>query len=156
VTIIPAGPAHLAVLEGLHAQCFDDGWTAEDFGRLLATPGTAALIALDGAEPVGLALTRAAADECELLTIGVLPAVRRRHVGRALLEASLATARSQGAVSYFLDVAEDNPAACRLYYSVGFTQVGRRPNYYRRAGAGVAALVMALDLHGNEQSPGGG
>ncbi len=151
MTVVPAGPAHAAVLQGLHGQCFDEGWTAEDFGKLLATPGTFALIALEGAEPAGLALCRGAADECELLTIGIVPAFRRRHLGRDLLQASLVEARRRGAARYFLDVAEDNQAACRLYYSVGFTQVGRRPNYYRRPGAGVAALVMALDLQGGEQ-----
>ncbi len=155
MTIVPAGPAHAAVLEGLHGQCFDEGWTAADFTRLLATPGTFALIALDGGEPAGLALIRGAADECELLTIGVTPAFRRRRFGRELLATSLVEARARGVARYFLDVAEDNPAACRLYYSVGFTQVGRRPNYYRRAGAGVAALVMALDLQGGEQSAAG-
>jgi len=101
-------------------------------------------------------LVRVAADECELLTIGVAPAFRQRRFGHDLLTASLGEARARGVASYFLDVAEDNLAACRLYCSVGFTQVGRRPNYYRRPGAGVAALVMALDLQGNEQSPGGG
>lgn len=156
MTIVVAGPAHAAVLEGLHRQCFAEGWTSDDFGRLLATPGTAALIALDGDEPAGLALIRAAADECELLTIGIIPAKRRRRLGRALLGASLSAARDVGVVTYFLDVAEDNQAACRLYYSLGFTQVGRRPNYYRRPGAGVAALVLALDLQAREQSPGGG
>lgn len=148
MTIVAAGPAHLAVLEALHGRCFGEGWTADDFGRLLATPGTSALIVLAGAEPAGLSLTRMAADECELLTIGIMPAFRRRRLGHVLLGASLAAARAAAAATCFLDVAEDNQAACLLYYSVGFIQVGRRPNYYRRAGAGVAALVLALDLQG--------
>lgn len=152
MSIVAAGPAYAAVLEGLHGQCFADGWTAEDFGRLLATPGTFAMIAMVADEPAGLALCRLAADECELLTIGIIPLFRRRRLGGELLAATLALARARGAARYFLDVAEDNSAACRLYYSAGFTQVGRRPNYYRRGGAGVAALVMAVDLAPFEQS----
>ncbi len=150
--VVTAGPAHVAVLEGLHGQCFDEGWTAEDFGRLLATPGSFALIGAAGGEPAGLALCRVAADECELLTIGIIPFYRRRRLGGQLLAATLAEARTRGAARYFLDVAEDNTAAFHLYYSAGFTQVGRRPNYYRRGGAGIAALVMAVDLAGAEQS----
>lgn len=152
MTIVPAGPAHAAVLEALHAACFDDGWSAGDFVRLLDTPGSFALIAMAGSEPAGLAFCRVAVDECELLTIGVMPEFRRRHLGLLLLNATFTMARGCGAVRYFLDVAEDNLAACALYYSVGFTRVGRRPNYYRRAGAGVAALVLALDLGRIEES----
>jgi len=152
MTLVPAGPAHAAVLEALHAACFDDGWPAGDFVRLLETPGCFALIAMVADEPAGLAVCRAAVDECELLTIGVIPEFRRRHLGFSLLNATFATARGHGAVRYFLDVAEDNLAACALYCSVGFAQVGRRPNYYRRAGAGVAALVLALDLGPIEES----
>lgn len=155
MTVVAVGLAHAAVLEALHGQCFDAGWSADDFARLLATPGTAALLALDGEEPAGLALTRVAADECELLTICTMPSMRGRGLARALLGASLTAACAGGAATCFLDVAEDNQAALALYYSFGFAQVGRRANYYRRAGSGVAALVLALDLQVYQQSADG-
>jgi len=47
-----------------------------------------------------------------------------------------------GARRVFLEVAEDNWAARRLYAALGFAPVGRRRNYYRRGQDFVAALTM--------------
>ncbi len=66
--------------------------------------------------------------------MGVLPAWRRRGIGRALLDAVVAEAGARGIASIVLEVAADNEAARRLYAALGFVQVGRRPRYYRRAG----------------------
>jgi ribosomal-protein-alanine N-acetyltransferase len=47
----------------------------------------------------------------------------------------------------FLEVAEDNAAARRLYESYGFKQIGRRPGYYKRPGGpAMAALTMRCNL----------
>jgi ribosomal-protein-alanine N-acetyltransferase len=43
----------------------------------------------------------------------------------------------------FLEVAEDNTVAQRLYTAYGFAMVGRRPDYYRtRHGPPIAALTL--------------
>ncbi|GAA0596149.1 N-acetyltransferase [Caenispirillum bisanense] len=147
--LIAVGAAHAGVLAVLHEAAFGVGeaWTTGDFAALFDTPGTFGWIAQvgtgQGPQPVALVLARAVADEAEILTIGSLPRARRRGIGRSLLRAAAAEAATRGAERLFLEVAVDNEAALGLYRAAGFTEVGRRKDYYRRPTGGSAdALVM--------------
>jgi ribosomal-protein-alanine N-acetyltransferase len=135
----------------LHAQCFaalqERAWAAEEFAQLLATPGCFGLLSIADGQPVGLALARVAADEAEILTLGVMPQARRRGRGSLLLSTLARRCRRRGAQSLFLDVAEDNLPARYLYERHGFTVVGRRDAYFDRGKQGrAAALIMRLDF----------
>jgi ribosomal-protein-alanine N-acetyltransferase len=142
-----AGALDVVTLAALHAACFEDRWDAAAMAALLAVPGTAALIAVVGERPVGFIMTRAAAGEAEILTIGVDPSFRRRTLGTQLIEAACAGVARAGAATMFLEVAEDDPGAQRFYGSAGFRPVGRRRRYYRRRdGRRVDALVLRRAL----------
>ncbi|MEL6765718.1 MAG: GNAT family N-acetyltransferase [Pseudomonadota bacterium] len=120
-------------------------FSADDyFGFAFVEPGvTAPAIIADADLALCVAVLRFAADEAEILTLGVVPEARRRGLGTALLAASIAIAEGCGAASIFLEVAEDNDAARALYAAAGFEEVGRRDGYYeRRDGSRVAALVL--------------
>ncbi len=149
-TIRRVGVAHAEVLAAVQAACFAEVWSASFMASLLAQPGSVALLATDAAanpEAVGMALFRAVAGEAELLAIGVLPAVRGRRTGGALLDAALAGAAQDGAHAMFLEVAVDNGPAWALYRRAGFVQVGRRTGYYRRPdGMLVDALILSRSL----------
>jgi ribosomal-protein-alanine N-acetyltransferase len=142
--------ADLADVARIHADSFADAWTETVFRRILAMPGAFGLAARDGRSLVGFAVARVAADECELLSLAVTPPRRRAGLGARLLDAAIAAAIAHKARLLFLEVAEDNAPALRLYRSRGMEAVGRRPNYYELPGGGaVAALTMRLDLpHG--------
>ena len=57
-----------------------------------------------------------------------------------------------GARTLFLEVGFDNPAARRLYQSLGFAEVGRRAAYYARVeGPPADAIVMRLTLKNEER-----
>lgn len=145
--IRPAGPFDLAVMAALHAACFDEPWDAPAMAAVLAGPGSFALLAVAGDEPIGFLLGRIAGGEAEILSIGVPAARRRGGAGGLLLRAALARAVAAGAARVFLEVAEDNAAARALYLRHGFAQVGRRPAYYRRDPTrAAAALVLACRL----------
>ena len=60
------------------------------------------------------------------------PAARRGGVGRALLEAAHAFARSQGAVRVSLETAVDNATAQRLYEAVGYARDAAFYRYHWR------------------------
>ena len=82
---------------------------------------------------------RAIDGEAEILTIGVLPEARGAGIGTFLLGIMLEEAVS----TVFLDVAEDNLAALKLYQGLDFEVVGRRSAYYKRAdGTRVDSLTM--------------
>ena len=104
-----------------------------------------ALGGLLGETPAGLILIRQAADEAEILTIGVVPEARRRGVARALVEAA---AKSLSEVkSLFIEVDVMNREALAFYEVMAFQTAGRRKDYYQHAdGSRSDALIMRLDL----------
>lgn len=149
--IEPCGVIHVEVLAALHAQVFPDAWDADAFRTLMATPGILGFVAGEETEPLGFVLGRVAADECEILTIGVLPQARRRGIGRALLDGLIAAAERAGACQVFLEVGSANGPARKLYETGRFVTAGRRPNYYRQRGSPAEdALILRLDLPGSE------
>ena len=152
--MILAGPGPAALLAVLHAQCFPPGerWDEAAMASLLAMPGCFGCVAGSGTdgELQGLALGRVAADEAELLTIGVLPAARRGGIGVRLLRELGTEALVRGAGCLFLEVAVGNTAALALYDSLGFTRAGLRRRYYPDGGDALVlrqALPDRLTVH---------
>ncbi|MDF2763057.1 MAG: GCN5-related N-acetyltransferase [Rhodospirillales bacterium] len=150
--IRPVGPFDLDLIAALHAASFEEAWGVQAMGELLAMPGAFGLIvsepAREGPRPAGFLLARMAADDCEILSIGVAPGMRRRGLARLLMEEATRLASASGARRIFLEVAEDNWSARGLYAALGFAPVGRRRNYYRRGQSFVAALTMRRLLPG--------
>lgn len=83
-------------------------------------------------------------DELHVLNIATASEERRRGVARALMDEASQRARRAGAVLATLEVRRSNASALALYRSLGYRQVGVRPNYY--ADEGEDAIVMLLDL----------
>jgi len=130
-------------LAALHRTCFpEDPWQPQAIAELMALAGFFGRIAWEGLETTGLALAQGLSQECEILTLGVVPKWRRSGIASALLAAIVEEARHRGAQALFLEVAVDNTAARALYRVNGFVQIGRRANYYRRAECRVDALVL--------------
>lgn len=151
---LQVSPAHFsdaALLAGLHAHCFKRPWGAEAMAIFLAAPEVLCLIGLAGDEsPAGLLIARRAADEAELLTLGVTPDHRRHGLGRALLRRALADLSHRGVKDLFLEVGHHNAAALALYRSLGAVPVGQRPGYYEDgADAGIFRLALS-DSHSDD------
>ena len=145
--LIACHAVHRDVMAAFHARCFSESWDARAMAALLKSPGTFGFLALDAADPAGLVLCRVAADECEVLTLGVLEEARRKGIGGRLLDAAGREAQVLGARSMFLEVGAANTGARGLYASRGFREVGRRSKYYRKTGgAAEDALVLRLIL----------
>ncbi len=139
----------LEIVARIHAACFHDAWGPTMLRQVLAMPGSFGLVARWGRRNslVGFALARVAADECELLSLGVAPEHRARGIGATLLRDTMAQAATQNATRFFLEVAEDNEPALKLYRAHGLTKAGRRPEYYENStGPRTAALTMRCDL----------
>jgi [ribosomal protein S18]-alanine N-acetyltransferase len=110
--------------------------------QMMAMAGFFGFVAWEDGEPLGFVLALDLGGECEILALGVVPGRRRAGTGSALLAAVCEEVLSRGVHSVFLEVAADNAAARALYAVGGFVQIGRRPNYYRRPGGPVDALVL--------------
>lgn len=145
----------VALAAALHAVCFDDApWKADAFADLLAIPGTFGFLALGENEPLGLLLCRAVAEDCEVLTLGVVPSRRGRGLARELLGAGFEQAADLGARRLFLEVAVDNTPAIGLYLASGFAELSVRAGYYRRKDPPrrVDAMIMSRPLAGDPDS----
>ena len=128
-----------ALLAGIHFSAFPDPWTERAICELLAGPGVFVFFTRDG-----FVMGRAAGGEAEILTLAVKPEARGKGLGRALIAAMAAHARTLGASGIFLEVGDDNPAALALYAGLGFERVGQRKAYY--AGRDARILKAPLPL----------
>ena len=117
----------------------------EKFARrlreLIETDEATVFLAGDG--PDGLAILRFRPSlysenlECYLAELYVVPERRGHGLGRSLMEAALAEARSRGADHMDLGTSEDDVAARALYEKLGFTNREGKPDgpvmlYYER------------------------
>ena len=100
------------------------------------------LVLQEGAEISGFVGVKRIADEAHVMSLAVRPAGRRRGLGRALVNAALASPALAGVSRVHLEVRPSNEAARALYASLGFAQTGVRKNYY----GDEDALLMTLDL----------
>jgi ribosomal-protein-alanine N-acetyltransferase len=144
-----AEPAHAAAIVAIHRDLFDPAWDLESVRLLLELPTVRGFIAETGTTQAiaGFVLGQIAADEAELLSIGVARAWQRRGIGGLLTQELAASAARSGAKRLFLEVAIDNAPALALYRCQGFHPVGRREGYYERARArDTDALVLAKTL----------
>jgi ribosomal-protein-alanine N-acetyltransferase len=134
ISILWAAPERAPELAALHSELFAPGWDIASFERLLAHEGSTAFTARVSrpAETVGFILGQLAADEIEILTLGVRSAWQRRGIGRLLVEALSRAAKNVEAKRLILEVGANNGAALALYRRLGFTEIGRRKEYYAR------------------------
>jgi len=129
--IRPAAVADAGLIAGLHGLCFpEQPWDGAAISALMRPPRAFSFLALVGGQPAGFCLARSAADESEILTLGVDPRQRGRGIARRLLAAVLLEARERACSLLYLEVAVDNEAALALYRRSGFEVAGRRPGYY--------------------------
>jgi ribosomal-protein-alanine N-acetyltransferase len=103
-------------------------------------------MAWEDEQPVGFILALDLGEECEILSLGVLPERRRAGCGSALLSSVCSKAMQRSMRSVVLEVAADNVAARAFYVARGFISVGCRLNYYWRAGRCIDALTLRLSL----------
>lgn len=85
-------------------------------------------------------------DEAEVLDVAVAPEWRRRGVGASLLQQFFSSLPEEVA-RVLLEVRASNRAGRALYHKLGFSEDGRRKNYYPKAdGSREDALLMSLIL----------
>ena len=150
ISLLWAGPDQAAEIARLHGQLFNPAWSEESVFAMLDHPASTAFLAVYSGPPrtsIGFVLAQLAADEAEILSIGVLPDWQRQGIGRRLVDGVARAVQRAEAKSLYLEVAADNDAALNLYSRAGFLGTGLRRGYYERPGsAPVDAVTLALRL----------
>jgi ribosomal-protein-alanine N-acetyltransferase len=138
----------IEIMEAAFGSRYGEAWTRSQCAGILPMAGVSLTLARDprDGEAFGFSLTRSVADEAELLLLAVLPSRHRQGIGSRLLDDFMDRAREGGAARVHLEVRDGNPAVA-MYRTAGFTQVGRRRNYYQAAdGQRYDALTLARSL----------
>ena len=127
---------------------FRHPWSEQLLRNELRNAWSVTLAAVDGEGPLermlGYVIFWVVHDEIHVLNVATAPEVRRRGVGRALLDRAAEHGRRKACRLVTLEVRRSNLAALALYGSLGYRQVGVRPRYY--AEENEDAIVMTLEL----------
>ena len=145
--------ADFAELYAIEETCFQPPFRFARWymRRLLQNSGTISWIAEENAQLAGFAIADYEPENggiaAYILTIEVLPAMRRRGIGAELLRRIEDSARERGVRAIWLHVDSENAGAIRLYESFGFACEGRKDGYYPQ---GRAALTYRKKMEGRE------
>ncbi|MBU3948730.1 MAG: ribosomal protein S18-alanine N-acetyltransferase [Proteobacteria bacterium] len=88
--------------------------------------------------------SRIIGDEMSILRIAVSKKWRCIGIASWLLNKLFEKAIFRGVTSVFLEVRSSNNEALALYNKSGFTNIGRRPNYYAETGEDALVLMKRL------------
>ncbi len=133
-------------LAALYEAVLPPGWPAEELAACCKDANRALLKAADGAQPHGFVILQFAADEAEILAIAVAKEKQGQGYATSLMQAAIDASLRRFVSCIYLEVAESNTRARKLYEKFGFFVIGKRENYYRSASsAPETALIMRLD-----------
>ncbi len=121
------------------------GWryTPQRMAALIRHADTIALMAHEAGAPNGLAVMQFGDERAHLVLLCVQPALRRRGIGRSLMDWLLQSARVAGIEAVDLELRADNAAALAFYRRLGFAETMQVPAYYDGK---LAAQRMTLAL----------
>lgn len=129
-----------------------EAWSARSVREELLGPRRVALVACDSDEVVGYVVTASAGDVVDLQRVAVRPDRRRCGLAGRLLAAALERAPGDRVL---LEVSVDNRGALAFYAAEGFTEIDRRPRYYRD-GSDAVVMTRPLEGDGAPSRPGSG
>ncbi len=136
----------VAALEGAEFSA----WSEASIGAELGRCDGAAFVICAGSSVVGWGCCRHNNFEAELLKITILPSLRCRGLGSMLLESFLSFYRQHNIEVMYLEVRSLNHAARAFYLGLGFTEVGKRINYYRQPADDALVLKKIINLDREE------
>ena len=127
--IRPMSEENYLLAAQIELSCFDDRpWTAEQFHEEISLDFSRTFIAFADGEAAGFVNMWLTPPMAVINNIAVLPGFRRSGIARTLINTALSECGECSSLT--LEVRVSNSAAISLYEKLGFTQVGRRRNFY--------------------------
>ena len=122
--------SHVPQVAALEKICFADPWSEMSIASELQSLWSYWLVALEEDRVVGYVGSQSSIDEADIMNVSVHPDFRRRGVAEALIIRLVSDLKERGIHALLLEVRVSNTPAITLYEKLGFSQVGRRKNYY--------------------------
>ena len=129
--IIQMTSAHISSIAELEKICFSDPWSENSVASELKNPLSLWLVAVEGDRLAGYIGSQSVEGEADVMNVAVHPDFRRRGIAEELCLRLVTILNERNVHNLTLEVRASNAAAIALYEKLGFTLVGRRPNYYR-------------------------
>ena len=122
---------HVAQIAALEKICFSDPWSERSVASELNNQLAYWLVAVDGDVVAGYIGSQTVMDETDMMNVAIHPDYRRKGIAEMLVNALVEALKERGSRCLTLEVRASNEPAQMLYEKLGFSQIGRRPNYYR-------------------------
>ena len=122
--------AHIEAIAQLEKQCFSDPWSIHSIASELNNPLSLWVVALDEGKLVGYVGSQSVLGWADMMNLAVAPEYRRKGIAEQLVAELEKRLAQQEVTRLTLEVRVSNTPAICLYEKLGFSQVGRRPNYY--------------------------
>ena len=129
--IVKMNADHVAQIAQLEKLCFSDPWSENSIRTELNNVLAHWLVAMEGERVAGYIGSQTVMDETDMMNVAVHPDFRRKGIAEALVDRLVADIKAVGSHCLTLEVRASNAIAIALYEKLGFSQIGRRKNYYR-------------------------
>ena len=123
--------SHVAQIAELERICFSDPWSENSIASELDNKLAFWLVAMDGETVAGYIGSQTVMDETDMMNVAVHPDFRRKGIAEALINALIDNLKQMESRCLTLEVRASNAPAIALYEKLGFSEIGRRRNYYR-------------------------
>ena len=122
---------HVPQVAYLETVCFHDPWSEKSIASELENALSLWLVAVEDDDVIGYVGSQTVLGWTDMMNVAVHPDHRRKGVGEKLVLALEDALKAQESTCLTLEVRVSNDPAKALYEKLGFTEVGRRKNYYR-------------------------
>ena len=122
---------HVTQVAELEKICFSDPWSENSIASELDNQLAFWLVALEGEIVAGYIGSQTVMDETDMMNVAVHPDFRRQGIAEALVNGLVDRLKAMGSHCLTLEVRASNAPAISLYEKLGFSEIGRRKNYYR-------------------------
>lgn len=144
LTFIPLAENHLNEVLAIEKKAYVEAWTLGMFHQEIRSAMSSFYVAYLGDILIGYVGLWKVMDEAHITSVTVRHEYRRHGYGRTLVNFILDQAANLELKEATLEVRESNTAAIHLYETMGFTQTGRRKNYYAKTNED--AIIMTKQL----------
>lgn len=141
----PMRDADVEAVAAIERSAYEFPWSAGIFRDCLRA-GYDCRVLVEDQAIVGYGILSVGAGEAHVLNVCIAPSHQGQHLGRRLVRQVIDLARWHRAERIFLEVRPSNERAIALYLSLGFNEIGKRPNYYPARRGREDAIVMAIEL----------
>lgn len=123
--------SHVAQVAQLETICFSDPWSEKSIASELENKLSCWLVAVENGNVTGYIGSQTVCGETDMMNVAVHPDYRRKGIAETLILSLVEQLKVVKSHCLTLEVRASNAPAIALYEKLGFSEIGRRKNYYR-------------------------